>query len=187
MKRQPVTFKVKTTADDGAPRWLTPEAELVEDEMAAAVFTFRRSPTGLDSRKIRDKTHEYAGGLSEFAEVQSAAEGARLLVLDAVEATLWPDGRPDAEGQARTAQLTAIDAAWDAHRSADKTAWVELSDQVEEWRWWARWAVLAEDVPEGWEEIALVPLEPAIRMVIWNAWMTAHREDTAGKARSSGA
>lgn len=64
--------------------------------------------------------------------------------------------------------------------------YLDMSRDIETWQMWARWEVLAESVPPGWERPSECPHWGYAGRAVVAAWNRATMETRRGKTRPSG-
>lgn len=152
------------------------------DEEAAVRFRTYTSATMLERDRITRLTHDYAGGLREYLDLEKGCEQARLVVLRQVEAGLWPKGRPTAEGEELLAQNERIATAWATFESIEKDGYETMRSMLDRVIFLATWRVLVVSPPDGWGNLADRPgLDEGVFYAIWHAWIAATEASRAGK------
>lgn len=169
---------------EGIPvtEFLYPDGATGTDETRAATFRSYTSATMLERERITRLTHEYAGGLRDYLDLESGCEQARVAVLRQVERGLWPGGRPSVEGDALAEQTRMIEAAWLVHASLEKAGYESMRGMLDRLIFLATWRVLVFQGPEEWRNIADRPgLDDGMFYAIWNAWLSATEATRRGK------
>jgi len=175
-----------TDNDDGRKRlWLNGAGAFLEDESAAMVLHFKRSPTVAEGLRINRLAHELAGGLAEYVGLERGAEAARLAVVAAVTAAEWPDGRPAAKGADEVRQEAALASRWATWSSPDKSCWESMQAMLDRLRFMARWQVLIVDPPDGWAVVADRMMDESTVAAVWGCFLRAHEDHVRGKAKPS--
>lgn len=160
--RNTVTFAVKHERVERSPegelarrvRWLKADGTLGDAAEEAVKFTFWRSPTPAERHRIEVATHEVAGGLRAWVDLEQGIEATQKVFIGALEEELWPEGRPEAEGPEFLTQQDQLAKAWDAAEGELRQGlqiMLQLRDRL---RFMASWPVLIRDAPEGWSNIA---------------------------------
>ncbi len=178
-------FLVPILADRGglpSSEYLYVDGTTGSDADKAVRFRSYTSATMLERQRIERYTHEYAGGLREFLDLQKGCEATRLAVVKQASDSLWPDGRPTAAGEELAAQDKALEGAWAALESLEKDGYHTMRAMVDRVVFLATWRVLVVSPPAGWESLADRPgLDEAVFYTIWNAWLAATEAARAGK------
>lgn len=187
MRTTTAPFVVPVTVPDatGLPveRWLAPDLKLVDDVAAAVRFRFYLSPRMQDATRIERATHDLAGGLREFLDLQRGCESARLAALADIEAGIWPTGRPKAAtDEERGEQDKRMQAAWASSESLTLDGYRVMRQMLDRLQFLASWPVLIVDAPKGWESIADMELDTGIFFAVWNAWTKATAAAREGKS-----
>lgn len=188
----------------GKGRWMAPDGSVTDNEAQAALFEFRRSPTGMDERKIKAHVQRFCGELESAMGTPTSDVDAwvarRLAIQTAsdtayrmVERIAFPDGVPRAEGVTDEAYL-------EQRRAALERAWFEVTDEgfvqareryfslaldMADLSWWARWQVLCVKVPAGWERVQDHPAYVRHSEALVRAWTGAFQEPDRGNGLPS--
>jgi hypothetical protein len=182
-KNAPVSFTVQV-----GEKWLAnhPDVELTDLADEAIRFSFRGSATPVEDIRIEQREHELAGGLGPFLDLQNGIDTTFQALRARLVSSIWPDGQPDADTpEAKAEQEEAIQTAWKADNSREKRGLVEMQNMAERIRFIAAWAVMIEDAPEGWADIATKPLDRNTLGWIRRAFADAAEDDTRGKTQPS--
>jgi len=176
----------KEAADGKKRRWLDSSGEFGATTLdEAAVLVFQRSPMPAETFRITALCHDLAGGLPMWVELERAADSARKQARKELEAQVWPEGRPEAEGVALLKQETALSAAWRRGDTPMQRAYESMMDMLERLRFTARWDVLVVDAPPGWRKLSERPMDEITFHAVWDGWLRGHTEVVQGKAQPS--
>lgn len=158
-------------------QWLAPSGKPTRRLDKALKCSFRLWPTLPEQSRIEQAVDELAGGVGQSIDLQKGMELTRKLVLEEVEASVWPDGRPDATNDDEAEeQEKLIAAAWRAHSSRHMDALNRMNNLSLRFEVSASWKVLVVDPPEGWEDIAARRMDPRFREHVINGYLSARNK-----------
>ncbi len=186
--RELITFKVPyevTRNGEKIPHWLTEDFDWSDQESEAVEFSLYRSPTIRERHKLDVRVHELAGGLAEFLDLQIGMEQAHAAITRKLVETLWPLGRPEAEGAELAAQEQKISDAFDAFAGIEKRGWRLLNEIRMKLEFMAYWDVCAAMVPKQWRKLSELTVPDEMFYLVWNAFVKAQEAQDLGNSPSS--
>lgn len=140
--------------------WLTPARTWTRAQDEALTLRFA-VPTNRDMVAITQRAHEYAGGLRQWLDLQTAIAA----LYDERTATysrgIWGASRPVATTAAEAAEQQALlDAAFAADLSTNAEGLRTMQELAGRIWFMASWPSLVRSPPPGWESIADQPDDP---------------------------
>jgi hypothetical protein len=168
--------------DSIATAWMTADGERTEVAAEAVVFRARLFASMADRIKVERRLDEVNGGIGETVDLDMGIEQVTRRLRAQVSADLWPDGRPEtSDPEEKKTQERLLNVAFYADPyQKDRMVLQRMTALRDRQMMAAEWPILIVDPPEGWADVAKVPLPPGFAEQIARAYL--HRKGVAEHA-----
>lgn len=179
-----------------ATGWLGRDGRKVDKLEDAVKFEFLLWPNGREEIQIQLRLDDLNGGIGQTVDLEQGIRNTHTAITKALEARLWPAGRPETttqeEAREQAKLLAGAFGAIGVVPSEDeelkklekkRLAYDRMSELRDQQEMAASWPVLIVDPPPGWEDIAERDMSPGHRRALVRDYARARERagQTSGK------